>query len=305
MQPTPPLQNQWAQWNQPAPDPQVNAQGEQANANAPLNVTAPYTGWYPRWWLLAAFCCSIIISLGQLLWQPVICSNDTLPLCSFVDRFSYLMILPMWLLFLAFWYGIFVVSVGHVEFPRRGRNTYGNFVRNISQFHSLSTLIIIQGFIAFVLLNVLWWINRTTPLAFAMLTIVAFVGHCCLFYRLAVDIRRLGFMIYGFVAVMLLVLEITLHPNFVGHWPSGDEWPLLLTEVLLLVVGVIALINTFRYRSTLAQTAIDAHNQSIDNSITWWAALRSVWPLSYLFPVRPVAHANQPDPQAQQNNQEL
>ena len=287
MQPTPPLEHE--------------------GVPMPLNVTTPYRGWYPRWWLLSAFCCSIIVALGAVLWRPVMCRDETALLCGIVDRASFIMIIPIWLLFLGLWYGIFAFSIGPVEFTQRGSSNFGSFVRTASQFRSRRVFIVLQGLLAFVLVNVLWWLNRTTPLAFAMLTIVAFVGHCCFFHQLEVNQRRLSFILYAATSLILLMLEVTLRPNFFNHWPPGDEWPLLLTELLLVIVGIIAIINVLRSGLATAQTATDAHNQNINNSISWWVTVRSVWPLSRLVPVRPVTAANrqqqnQPNPQTRQNN---
>src|SRR5205823_2073214 len=131
---------------------------------------------------------------------------------------SFVIIIPIWLFFLGLWYGILASSVGPVEFPQRGGSNFGVFVRSVSQFRSRRLFIILQGILAFILVNVLWWLNRTTPLAFAMLTIVAFVSHCCFFHELKVNQRRLSFILYAAIALTLLMLEATLRPNFFNHW---------------------------------------------------------------------------------------
>src|SRR5690242_4165573 len=134
------------------------------------NPVGNRAGWYPRWWLLAAFVCSLAIGIGVALWAPLICPPHTPQAQAFVCGVatwpSIPQILLIWLVFILVWWGISIFGVSSVEIPRVGANPLGPMLEALTRFDSLNSLLYIQGCIALVIINVLWWLNNTPPLAF-------------------------------------------------------------------------------------------------------------------------------------------
>src|SRR6516162_8443164 len=74
----------------------------------PPDLARPYRGWYPRWWFLSALLCGLLIG-GSELASKFICTGQTEQtlFCQF-DTWTdpgrqTLVVLAIWLLFLAGW----------------------------------------------------------------------------------------------------------------------------------------------------------------------------------------------------------
>ncbi|HTK12124.1 MAG TPA: hypothetical protein VL485_33440 [Ktedonobacteraceae bacterium] len=269
---------------------------QQNNAGA-LPIIAPNRrGWYPRWWLLAALTCSIVVIVLALLWTPVICKGLSQPgICQFPDLFYPLQVAIIWLFFLALWWPFMAFGIPLVEIPAGSENVIGEAARRMTEFGALRPMILIQGLIAFIIINVMWWLDKSPPIAFALLGMIVFLAHCSETYHTRAENRRNYLIGYGVIALFLFVMQATLKRGFFAANRPPDEWPLLWVETLLMLaailVGVFAILRRGRQPTQL--TAQQAYDQGIDNMATPGNILRTAWPFRRLFPPRPPAAANQ------------
>lgn len=274
------------------PEPEPANQANQAIDRDVPTIGRGRLGWYPRWWILAAFLCSIIIVIGLLVWQPLLCpdqGNGTAPalICHITSWVSPVHVALIWLLLLACW---FVAALGFnlVEVPRAERSTVGEILRSLSEFGPLHTMLLIQGGVALVIINIMWWLDNSPPIAFTFLSIVVFLANCSLFQRMAPAARRLSLIGYGIVSLGCLVVEVLLKPNFLFplfHAPPQEVWPLVCTQVLLIFVGIGAIF--WRPRDTTQLTARQAMTRNVRRFDSPFAALASVWPFNRIFTPRP------------------
>src|SRR5262249_47289992 len=140
---------------------------------------------------------------------------------------------------------------------------------------------------AFVLINAMWWLDRSPPAAFATLGIVIFLAHCSLFYHTPQRSHRSVVLGYMVLALIMLGVQLGFKPHFWTHLPpSNDEWPLLSVGFVLIVIGIATIVLILRRPARYA-TAQAARNAYIDESLQPWNILRHMWPFSRLFPPPP------------------
>ncbi len=272
----------------------------QPDAHIP-NVVGSRSGWYPRWWLLAALLFCIIMVIGMLLWTPVICPDQQhQPLICSVTSLPYLLqVLLIWLIFFLCWFPLSIFGISLVEVPRRDYSLVGSALRSISQFSALHPMLLIQGGVALVLLDVMWWLSNSPPDSFAFLGIIVFLAHCSFFQRLDPRVRRSYFIGYGVLALIAFTAQALLRRDFFSRWPTNDEWPLISVEVVLFIIGIVAVVlEISRPRRAAQLTAQQARNANINQVASPFNVLRSMYPFSRIFPMRPpvVNRANQPPP---------
>lgn len=251
-------------------------------------------GYYPRWWVLATFCMACLSVVVMLLWNPVFCPQQAghlaLPICAVASWPTLLQILILWLLFVALWILTYMLGVGLIEVPRPERNPVINVVRAASEFGPLHPILLIQGAIGLLWIIALWWLDRTPPLTFVLLSILVFVANCSFFQRIPPIVRRYYLMGYGFFSLIGLFLAFLLKHYLQAGIPEGDQ-PLLASELLLVLVGIRAIF--WRPRPGQPLTAQQALDESIAQVATPLYALRSMPGLNRLWPNRPI----QPDDQ--------
>lgn len=293
-------------------EPLMRATPQPANQNAMLpnapnqrvdrNVLNLYLlrargGWYPRWWLLSALFCSVIIGAGMLLWSPVICPIGPhltrAPICVLPTWPFPIQVALIWLLFGILGFAAFVLGVGPIEVPRLQRHRIAIIFMSISQFGPLRWLLFIQGGIALLLILIMWVFDHSPPVAFGILSIVVFLANSALLYHRSPDERRLYLIGYGVLALSSIILEIVLK-RYITDWtlPPPDEQPLLFTELVLIGVAIRAFF--WRPQPNIQLTAQEALEQNIAGSSSPLYVLRSMWPFNRILPNRPLNNPVRP-----------
>ncbi len=258
------------------------------------NIVDNHSGWYPRWPLLAVFSCAVVIGIGMLLWNPLICAVRPVQAQPFIcglPGLPLLQIVLIWLLFGAFWLLFILLGVPQVELPHRGSNQGGQWLERLTRFDSLSNLLYLQGGVALLMANALWWGNISSPISFAFLSLSVFLAHCNYFYRIEPQRRRTSLISYALIAVGYFIVQFLLRRDLLPS--STAQTPLLLVELLLLITGVVAI--RFRQRQPAQQTIQQGRDEFIDQMATPAMVLRGLWPLSRLWPVHPPAGNIPPD----------
>src|SRR5438552_3563787 len=120
------------------PDPQ---QGQNAGSNR-LDISRPYRGWYPRWWLLSAFFSSLMIGIwalvGHFVCGPATTANALI--CQVQVWSDWRICLPVvaiWVLFLLGWLIAFMLGTGPLEISKQKNNPITNFLRVVSDFQPI------------------------------------------------------------------------------------------------------------------------------------------------------------------------
>jgi hypothetical protein len=254
-------------------------------------------GCYPRWWVLATFFMACLTVVGILLWNPVLCPRQAghlpLPICAVATWPGLVQILLLWLLFAALGVLAFMLGVGLIEVPRRERNRVIDVVRAASEFGPLHPLLLIQGAIGLAWIVALWWLDRTPPVVFVLLSILVFVANCSFFQRIPRIVRRYYLMGYGFLSLIGLVLAFLLKHYLQAGIPEGDQ-PLLASEALLVLLGIWAIF--WHPQPEQPFTAQQALDESISQVATPLYALRSMPGMNRLWPNRPIQPDNQQHP---------
>lgn len=244
-----------------------------------------YAGWYPRWWLMAAFLCTVSMLIGMIAWDVLLCpgrnngSNEAL-ICHLADAAYIVQIGLIWLFFLCLWLLAFMFTFKVTEVPTRQQSRAGKLLRASTDFVPLHSALLIQGILSAILINVMWWVNNSPVIAFALLSISVFVAHCSLFYRSSPEQRRLYLAGYGLLSLILLLIEGLFKHHFQAH--LADEWLLLCIQGLLVLIGVIAIfwrLQPAAQRTTQAPSHIEASDQLSPLTI-----LGSLWPFNRFIP---------------------
>lgn len=252
------------------------------NQNVP-NVVGMRGFFYPRWWVLSGFFMSIILLLAYCFGRFFPCS-ETGPLCSFTSWQPVFQVAATWLVFLLIAGLAFLLGLGSIELPARKRSPIALFFRSLSEFGPLSLLLQLYALVALSLLITMWLLNRSTPLAFAYLAMVIFVGNASFFHQSLLqghtlrDRRRylLGYGVAGLLSIPVTALYRAANPAF---------WPYLLAGFLLLASGVAA--SFWRPRPVRQLTEQERLEAAIAPAGRPGFLLRNAWPFNRIFPNRP------------------
>jgi hypothetical protein len=264
------------------PDP-----NQRVDRNVP-SIVRSRGGWYPRWWILSAFFCSLVIMFGSLTWYLSPCSTpgNFNFLCYFATWHPLWQVLFTWLIFLIFWAIALLLGIGAIEVPRRERSRFAVFFRSVSEFGPLHPLLLFYGFFALCGLIAMWYMGRTTPLAFATTSIVVFVANCSFFQRRSGREQRFYLILYGILGLAGIGLSI-MYRRF-----APSETPFFLVEGLLVCVGVWAIF--WRPRPPRQLPAQELLEESIALTTSPLYLLCSIWPFNRFFPNRPVGNIQPP-----------
>jgi hypothetical protein len=230
----------------------------------------------PRWWIVAAFLCGLTILVGLGVWDNLLCPNAAISngdalICHLPDVPYFLQIVLIWLLFCLFWFLSFIFGFQINEASRSRRGSFRQRVQRLTEFRPLQGTLLLQGAIAWIFLNILWWRNISPPIPFALLSISVFIAHRSLFAASTPKKRRLYLAGYGLMALLLLLIEGLLKRNFQDHLSS--EWLLLCIEIGLVLVGCAALL--WRSDPSAARTGEDRSP---------FMALGTLWPFKHILP---------------------
>jgi len=248
------------------------AQNQAIDTNVP-DAGAAKRGWFPRWWLLSAlFCCVLVGFVAVLL--PVICSARASKafLCqvnTWTDWQQGIIVGGIWLLFLIGWVIAHVFGVGTIEVSREYRGSIANILRTISEFETTYVLLYIYGVLAFWAIVIMWYLNRFQSAAFALCSLIVFVGSSCFLYRHSPSDRRL----YLIGAAILSLFCIA-----VMFWIGPVQQDILAAEILFVLIAVVSLFR--RIPNPPAQNPVQALAAARARAITpgqvFMALLRSV-----------------------------
>ncbi len=190
----------------------------------------PFRGWYPRWWLLSALFCALLIGVVQSL-QVYLC-HDTLASSNFCQFSSWtdwrqaLVIGVLWLLFLLMWLPGYLFGTGPIEIDQ-AHDFISGAVRSISQFRSVYALLLIYALISFIALILMWRFQSVPSLAFVLCSIGLFVTNCHFFYRKSPGEQRRYLLGYAFLGIVCALGMILIGPF---------QWVIFGSEVVIAVV---------------------------------------------------------------------
>jgi hypothetical protein len=247
------------------------------NRNVP-NIIGNRGGWYPRWWVLSAFISSVLLLLLTLFGRFFACSATSVGLCNVASWHPVLQVAVIWAAFVLIWLLAFIFGVGTIEVPRRDRSSAAEFFRSLSEFGPLRFLLLLYGVIALWLLVVLWFLDRTTPISFAFLSMVVFVANCSFFHGHSAVEQRRYLIGYGVIALFAFIMTALYRSQNVA------ESPFLLAEGLLILSCIVAVIRRPRQAQLTAQQLVNAN---INRAASPLYVLRSLWPINRFFPNRP------------------
>jgi hypothetical protein len=112
---------------------------------------------------------------------------------------------PIWLVFFIGWFPCYIFGFGPLEVSKAG-GPFIRFLRSMTQFTPIHTLLFTYAGIAIFCIVVFWWRSLSQSVAYAvayaLACIIAFVATCCLFYRTPPDRRR--YLIGGYVILAVL-----------------------------------------------------------------------------------------------------
>jgi len=154
----------------------------------PINAHIPDVvggrGWgYPRWPLLAAILLTPFIIVGYLINLyydshdcnfGILCNIDLLP--------GVVQVLIIWAMYGILWFVSLIFGVIWLEGPASS-NILASFLRRISNFEPVRWLLVSYGGLALLGMVIGVFLNRLTPVAFAMVTIVVIVALYACFWR--------------------------------------------------------------------------------------------------------------------------
>jgi hypothetical protein len=242
--------------------------------------TRPYRGWYPRWWLLAALLCALLIGLVQVLQVPL-CKNDFAAsnFCTFTtwtDWRQIVVIASSWVLMGLFWLITFLTGVGPIE-VKRSRDDLPRFIRWISEFKAVGNLFPIYAFFALAAFITMYWLNTVPTLTFVLCSIVLFVANCFFFYKQDPLSRRR--YLVGYAVLALIGIAVMWRVN-------RFQLTLLTGEVVIVLVGLWALVSWLRGswntpasapQMTPAQRLALANEQALEPDEVFRALVGSLW----------------------------
>ena len=192
-----------------------------------------FRGWFPRWWLLSALFCSVLIGLIALLLTSTCATRSSALLCQmaqWTDVRQEIPVVVAWVVFLIGWIIAHIYGVIYIEVDRQTRSPIAQLLRTISEFETTYALLYIYAGIAFWLIVLMWYFNRLQTAAFIICSLVVFVGGSCFlhFRRSPADQRTWlsGASIFSLfcIGVMFLIGPINI--------------PLLTAEILVILIAI-------------------------------------------------------------------
>lgn len=228
----------------PQPPALVQLTPEQAAEEA-LKRALRFIGWYPRWWILSATFCALLIGIWSL-FTTIVCGANTASKSSFCQMNTWtdwrqaVVVAVVWIIFLLGWLAAFALGVGPIEI-RRSHSPTVLFFTSISEYRPIYFFLYMLGVFALGCTIIFWAVNRLQPLTFALYSIVIFVANSCfLYYRQPAE-RRAWIIGYGlFAAICMLIMFL---------WPllfQGSRFQpmIFLTEIVIIGIVIVLLIQS-------------------------------------------------------------
>ncbi len=193
--------------------------------------TKPFRAWYPRWWLLSAMLCAVLVG-GILLLQSLGCKGrfaNSFP-CQFgnwPDWRQEATVVIVWAVFLLGWLILYVSCVTPIEF-KHSRAAWPRLLGSLSHFRAVYSLLYIYAGLAFCAIILMWIVKAIRPLPFAICTIIVFVANAQFFHRIRPQQRRRYLLSYGILALVGIIVMLVF-----GLY----QFILFSTESVLVLVG--------------------------------------------------------------------
>lgn len=233
-QPTAPAVTISAQPTQPIQQTQPALQQPAAAAVAStgrFDPTRQFRAWYPRWWLLSAILCGVLVG-GILLLQGLECKGSFAgsTLCQFGNWNDWrqgVAVVIVWAVFLLGWLLIFVNCVKPIEFDH-SQSAWSRFLAALSHYRAMYSSLYICAAMAFWAIMFMWILKSFHPLPFAICSIIIFVANALYFHRISPQDRRsflLGYAVLAFVGIVAMLIT---------GWFQAI---LFSSEVALIVIG--------------------------------------------------------------------
>jgi len=224
------------------PQPPPNGPPPAVTATQPLNQNVPQNiarkrGWYPRWWILSAVFCAILVSAIWLLQRYVCDIRHSNALICHVDSWNQwwqqeLVVLTLWVLFALGWLGAYCFGVGTVEVNEDKRGVLANIVKKLSDHGPIRNLLFLYGLALLFALVILWFLKYPMqPVGFAFVCIIIFIANCCFLYGQEPASQLQWLRGYGVTMVITIAMMFLF----------GIFQPLLfIAECFVLIVGFLA-----------------------------------------------------------------
>lgn len=230
----------------PPPGPTMAMTPPAGPARTAITSTVPdhgarWRGWYPRWWLLSAVCCSLLIGMIAVT-LPYFCSGNAASVPIFCALTSWtgwqqsFIVDSIWLLFALGWLLWYVYGTVHIEVDRQSRSFVAHVLRAISEFETTYRLLYITAGLAFVIILFMWYFSRFQLGAFAICSLLIFVAQCCFIYRIPRDERRIwlfGFIVFSIACIAIMFLKK----------PAQVQPSILTGEALLVLTAIPSLVS--------------------------------------------------------------
>jgi hypothetical protein len=214
----------------------------QPQSPPPLNAgrTQQFRGWYPRWWLLSAMFCGVLLGL-LLLSQRIVCQGGqtTALLCqvgNWTDWREGGSVALIWVIFLLGWLVTYVNFVRPIEF-KHSHAPLPRFFKWISQFRAVYSPLLIYAGMALCGIIFMLILKSFHPLAFAFCTIVVFVANCQFFHRITPLQRRRYLLGYAILALVCIIVTLIFQLT---------QPVILVSEAIIVLVGVWAAVSLSR-----------------------------------------------------------
>lgn len=147
------------------------------NRNVPNTVGASGGLRLPRWPLLSALFCIVMMGVGYVLWYTMPCTP--VPLLGFLCKAdtwpAIVSIMLIWLLFGIGWIGAWCFGAP-IQEPRPQRGRVSTLLRSLSDFEALRPLILVIGYVSLFWSMLMLVSDRIQPVLFALALILGFVG---------------------------------------------------------------------------------------------------------------------------------
>lgn len=228
--------------------PQTTGQSQTQQPPQDSSRTRQFRGWYPRWWLLSAMFCGLLLGL-LLLSQVIVCKGGQTAalLCqvgNWTDWRAGGSVVLVWVIFLLGWLVTYINFVKPIEF-KDSHALLPRFLRTVSQFRAVYSPLLIYAGMALCGIGFMQILKSVHPLAFAFCTIVVFVANCQFFNRISPLQRRRYLLGYGILALVCIIVSFIFRLT---------QSLILVSEIILVLVGVWAAVSLARTDWNAAST---------------------------------------------------